>query len=234
MDEVSISIANKNELREAFLARGLGFHSNHLSNSIVAETPCSIAPAAMYGKFEVGAYSYSGEGCEFRETSIGRFCSIARRVVVGSVDHPLDGISTHPIAWGAGNIFRNDPWFSAVQVRRRMPWRNGRVMIGHDVWIGNGVFIRRGVKVGHGAVIAAGSVVTRDVADYDIVGGVPARRIKSRFPSDVVSRLLAARWWDMDLKDKGIDLSNTETALPLLEKLRVEKIEDIKFPCWGR
>ena len=57
---------------------------------------------------------------------------------------------------------------------------DGSVVIGNDVWIGTNVLIKSGVTIGDGAVIAAGAVVTKDVAAYDIVGGVPARKIKER------------------------------------------------------
>ena len=58
--------------------------------------------------------------------------------------------------------------------------RVSEVIIGNDVWIGIRVIIMPGVKVGNGAVIGAGTVVTKDVPDYAIVGGVPARIIKFR------------------------------------------------------
>lgn len=53
-------------------------------------------------------------------------------------------------------------------------------MIGNDVWIGTRAIIMHGVKIGNGVIIAAGAVVTRDVPDYTIVGGVPAKIIKYR------------------------------------------------------
>ena len=55
-----------------------------------------------------------------------------------------------------------------------------KVTIGNDVWIGMRSIIMPGVKIGNGAVIGAGAIVTKDVPDYAIVGGVPAKVIKYR------------------------------------------------------
>jgi acetyltransferase-like isoleucine patch superfamily enzyme len=56
--------------------------------------------------------------------------------------------------------------------------------IGDDVWVGCGAIILSGVTIGRGAIIAAGAVVTRDVPEYEVFAGVPARRIRSRFHSE--------------------------------------------------
>lgn len=61
-------------------------------------------------------------------------------------------------------------------------------LIGNDVWIGHGAIILGGVTIGDGAVIAAGSVVTKDVAPMTIVGGNPARIIRSRFKDETELR----------------------------------------------
>jgi hypothetical protein len=74
--------------------------------------------------------------------------------------------------------------------------RSDKVTIGNDVWIGHGVLVLPGVKVDDGAVLAGGAVVTRDVAPYSIVGGVPARPIRDRFPADIAARLVRIAWWD--------------------------------------
>lgn len=52
------------------------------------------------------------------------------------------------------------------------------VIIGNDVWIVGNVTILPGVKIGNNVVVAAGAVVTKDVPDNCVIGGVPARKIK--------------------------------------------------------
>lgn len=56
----------------------------------------------------------------------------------------------------------------------------GKIIIENDVWFGSNCVITSNTKIGTGSIIAAGSVVTKDVAPYSIVGGVPAKLIKSR------------------------------------------------------
>lgn len=55
-----------------------------------------------------------------------------------------------------------------------------KVIIGNDVWIGTRVIIMPGIKIGNGVIIGAGAVVTKDVPDYAIVGGIPAKILKYR------------------------------------------------------
>ena len=63
-------------------------------------------------------------------------------------------------------------------------WEQGhtyeKVIIGDGVWIGTSVIVLKGVKIGKGAVVAAGSVVTKDVPEYAVVAGNPARVLKYR------------------------------------------------------
>ncbi len=54
------------------------------------------------------------------------------------------------------------------------------VVIGDDVWIGTRVIILPGVKIGNGVIFADGAVVTKDIPDYAVAGGVPAKVIKYR------------------------------------------------------
>ncbi|MBE6294404.1 MAG: hypothetical protein E7090_06955 [Bacteroidales bacterium] len=74
-------------------------------------------------------------------------------------------------------------------IPKRTIWDSPRgidklTVVGDDVWIGHGAIILGGVNIGNGAIIAAGSVVTRDVPEYTIVGGNPARVIKNRFKTE--------------------------------------------------
>jgi virginiamycin A acetyltransferase len=69
-------------------------------------------------------------------------------------------------------------------------------LIGNDVWIGDGVTILSGVRIGDGAVVAAESVIVKDVPPYAVVGGNPAKIIKYRFDSDIISGLQRIEWWN--------------------------------------
>jgi hypothetical protein len=97
--------------------------------------------------------------------------------------------------------------------------RAAAVTIGHDVWIGHGAIVLPGRRIGHGAVIAAGAVVVRDVAPYEIVGGLPARLLKRRFSPAIAARLEALAWWDWDHE-------RLRAALPDFRALSIEAFLD--------
>jgi acetyltransferase-like isoleucine patch superfamily enzyme len=91
--------------------------------------------------------------------------SIGARTLVGYRAQILS--TNHRIPLG------HDPIFSAGH-------ESAPVHVGQDVWIGAQAIILPGVTIGNGAVVAAGSIVTRDVAPYTVVGGVPAKVIRIR------------------------------------------------------
>lgn len=62
--------------------------------------------------------------------------------------------------------------------------RSGVTIIEDDVWIGFGVTICGPVTIGKGSIIAAGSVVTKDIPSCEVWGGIPARKIRNRFPTE--------------------------------------------------
>ena len=119
---------------------------------------------------------------------VGAFCSIGPQVKVhGGGEHRTDRASTFPL-----NAMLFDP-----QKRNRFDdVDSGPTVIGNDVWIGMGATVLAGVRVGDGAVIGARAVVTKDVPDFAVVAGNPARVLRQRFEADVRERLAAVRWWD--------------------------------------
>lgn len=140
----------------------------------------------------LGDYSYIERHVKGHYARIGKFCAIAAEVRINAMNHPMERISQHKITYRPNEYFL----FAKVDKEFREARQQQIVDIGHDVWIGHGVIIMPGVSIGHGAVVAAGAVVTKDVAAYEIVGGVPAKRIKWRFPKKIREQIIALDWWD--------------------------------------
>jgi virginiamycin A acetyltransferase len=154
---------------------------------------------------EIGAYSYGDcfdPGTMPRGVSIGRYVSVATNVRVFVQNHPLESLSTHPYFYES---------LEGQSGHADLP--EGTLEIGHDVWIGCNVVILPGCRrVGNGAVIGAGAIVTRDVPDYAIVGGNPAKRIRDRFPPEVIQKLQESKWWLLPIEE-------IRSKLPELQKL---------------
>jgi len=153
---------------------------------------CEILGDTAIEYSELGDYSYLGPGCIVGDAEIGRFCAIAAQVRIGAPNHPLDRPSQHRFTY-CPEYYTADAQRDHGFFRQR---RADRVVIGNDVWIGHAVIVIPGVTVGDGAVLAAGAVVTRDVAPYTIVGGVPARLIRERFNRKIAAQLSQIAWWN--------------------------------------
>jgi acetyltransferase-like isoleucine patch superfamily enzyme len=117
---------------------------------------------AHEGEVSIGAKSVLGQECTisaFQHVSIGRECIIADRVMMIDFDHGMVEVE-RPIR--EQGIYKRD------------------VKIGHNVWIGYGACLLRGVTVGDNSVIGTSSVVTCDLPENAVAGGIPAKVIRMR------------------------------------------------------
>ena len=124
-----------------------------------------------------------------RNISIGEDSIIGERVVLDGRDKLIIGnhvdIASEVMIYNSEHDI-NDPYFLA---------KNAPVLIEDYVFIGPRAIILPGVKIGKGAVVAAGAVVTKDVAPFSVVGGVPAKIIAERKIKNLSYKLGRARWF---------------------------------------
>lgn len=160
----------------------------------------------------IGDYTYDDGDVSISSSQVGRYCSIANRVRINPGNHPRDRVTQHHMTYRRVQFnldTTDDEQFFAG--RRAHP-----CIIGHDVWIGHAAVILPGVKVGTGAAIGAGAVVTHDVEPYQVVAGVPARPLRFRFTSEVITRILASKWWEWtrpQLEERWRDLCSLDEFL---------------------
>lgn len=139
----------------------------------------------------MGDYSYITNDGNVIYTRLGKFCSIAAMVRINPGNHPMQRATQHHFTYRSQQFGMGDDDPDVFNWRRSRP-----VAIGHDVWIGHGATILAGIQIGNGAVVGAGAVVTKDVAPYTIVAGVPAKPIRQRFPGAVQKALGRICWWN--------------------------------------
>ncbi|MEA4911697.1 MAG: CatB-related O-acetyltransferase [Oscillospiraceae bacterium] len=165
--------------------------------SVVTDPNIEIGDYTMY-------HDFVNDPCDFQKNNvlyhypvnhdrlvIGKFCSVAcgARFLFTSANHTNRSLSTYPFPlffeeWGLDGANVADAWDN-----------KGDIIVGNDVWIGYEAVILSGVTIGNGAVVGARAVVTKDVAPYTVVGGMPARPIRRRFSDEAVAQLESLQWW---------------------------------------
>ncbi len=154
----------------------------------------------------VGLGTYIGDGSYISNAKVGRFCSIAENVRIAIGNHPTSVfVTTFPSFYyntesQIGFTFHKDKPIYEGLSNYPDEDKKYQVVIGNDVWIGCNSIILGGVKIGDGAIVGAGAVVTRDVAPYSIVAGVPAKVIKYRFTDEQIEFLESLKWWEWPLE----------------------------------
>lgn len=152
---------------------------------------------------KVGKYSYGPLCDHWLVESVGAFCGFAAGVDVVE-NHALGYVSTHPfLYYGTTDAhesvyegYRESPWYFENVNPKGYADKLKRVIIGNDVWLGKNVTITNGSNIGNGVIAGAGAVITKDIPDYAVVVGVPARIIRYRYTQEQIDRLNEIRWWD--------------------------------------
>ena len=181
-------------------------------DAVVQDPAISIGAYTMYNDFVHDPRDFEKNNVLYHypinhdRLVMGKFYSVAcgAKYLFTSANHTLRSLSTYPFP-----LFFEEWGLPKEEVATAWD-RKGDIIIGNDVWIGYEAVVLSGVHIGDGAIIGARAVVTKDVAPYTIVGGVPAKPIRTRFPREVIDKLLAHPWWELPAKQ-------LQPLLPLIQ-----------------
>ncbi len=165
-------------------------------NNVKVQENVSFSKNSSVNNSKIGRYTSIGRYTKITHTEIGAFCSISWDITINAIEHPYNRLTMH--------AFPYLPTYGFVNTRETF---YKKVIIKNDVWIGANVVIMPGITIGNGAIIGAGAVVTKDVNDYEIVAGVPAKHIKYRFDKVTIEKLLKLKWWNKNMSVIKNDIS---------------------------
>lgn len=140
--------------------------------------------SSLNGDIFLGYGSSVGRNCILRGSiSVGNYTQLGPMVCIFSANHSISHLT---------------PYVGPALFKKQL--KSNRtvepVKIGSSVWIGCGAKILSGVCIGDNAVVAAGSVVTRDVPEFAVVAGIPARILKLKFDAELRAKIKESQWWN--------------------------------------
>ncbi len=183
----------------SFIWRILGFDYKMMLN----KTDFTLLKDDKYSTLGLRTYDNGAKVWRWTQSplTIGKYCSVANNVnfIVDEGFHSALTITNFPLV---NNLFEENEYIDSCKKNdylKEIKQKEG-ITIGNDVWIGMGTYIMPGVSIGNGVTIGANSVVTKDVLDYQVVAGTPAKVIKIKYDTDTIDKLNEIAWWDWDEK----------------------------------
>ncbi len=175
-----------------------GFFRNYLNFRYYNKFLNSHVDLGGYDFRYINVYSVSDK----YNVKIGKFCTIgAGLTIILSSAYRADWVSTFAFDGQKTGSFQSR---FKKYAEKNLVSSKGDVTIGNDAWIGINTTIMSGVTIGNGAIIGANSVVTKNVEDYEVVAGNPAKHIKYRFKEAEITELKKIEWWNWPI-DKILD-----------------------------
>lgn len=190
---------------------------NYLKNK--NQVSLKDASWASMGKHSYDNGAYVWRWYKDSKLEIGKFCSIANDVhfICDSGYHTESQITSfplfHEILDKKDSVIVKGKSYIVEDIKDKLEPSKLDIIIGNDVWIGNGVTILPNVTIGNGVTVLAGAIVSKDVPDYAIVGGVPAQIVKYKHGNEVIDKLNKIQWWNWS--DAEIKSNVNDFYLPI-------------------